>query len=561
MNKRQLPAHSKTALASFKWLLVSCSLAFSTEVVADTQNSALTPEAASFPEQQYIAAHKTTEAVSPIIRRDEQNNKKRHEARKALQREAIPVGMEGPALAAPTPPMTTQPTVPTKVAPRKINNQDDALHTLAAALAASPKEGNQTQTILMAAADHGDYLPAISWSLARKYWGLAKLLVENNPGRTPPWVHLSLALHNKDLDTIKSLLDHPADLPSKEMFQAEEDLGRPRQAQSLAIKALQMNPFDRELRRMYVDSLAHTASYAGVQGSWQSFNGLQLYGPELNARIHASPFWGIQIQSQNLWQNANSDTQLITTPRLQNRTDVGAFWDSRRWQGDLSAGEYRGLQNNWTSRLAVSWQMTSSTSISTRLAYHSQTFQSPALAVAGMANRAEIQVTQTLDSWTTNAALGWNQYLGQDGIQQGTDSYGELGAFWRSNLGPWEFHVGPFADYHALQRRAAPEGVIAQVLSTDARNMDSILPGSYADYGVRLQWGALEQDLHPGWTPNLQLSVYDNSRFGFQYQLNAGVSTAVLGPDRLSLDFSQGQGGNGLALNQRIFALNYRFYF
>ncbi|OCX69201.1 hypothetical protein A6M27_14765 [Acidithiobacillus thiooxidans] len=561
MNKHQLPAYLKIGLSSCQWLLVTGSLTFSMEALADTQNTALPPEPTAYPESRQMADQGANESISPVIRHAKQMNEKRREAREALEHEAIPVGMEGSTLAAPNLPVTTQPTAPSKITAHKINSQEDALHTLASALAASPKEGNQTQAILLAAADRGDYLPAISWSLAQKYWGLAEILVANNPGRTPPWVRLSLALHKKDLSTIQTLLDHPADLPPKEMFQAEEDLGRPRQAQALAIKALQVNPFDRELRRMYVDSLAHTASYAGIKGSWQSFNGLQLYGPELNARIHASPFWGIQIQSQNLWQHADSGTQLIDPPRLQNRTDLGIFWQHRRWQGDLSVGEYRGLQNNWTSKLAASWQMTSSTSLSTRLAYHSQTFQSPALAVAGMANRAEVQLAQTFNAWTANAALGWNQYLGQDGIQQGTDTYGELSAFWRSNLGPWEFHVGPFADYHALQRRAAPKGVIAQVLSTDARNMDSILPGSYADYGVRLQWGALEQNLHPGWMPNLQLSVYDNSRFGFQYQLNAGISTAVLGPDRLSLDFSQGQGGNGLALNQRIFALNYRFYF
>ncbi|MBE7564376.1 hypothetical protein H7F10_15915 [Acidithiobacillus sp. HP-6] len=136
MNKRQLPAHSKIALTSFKFLIASGSLVFSVKVLADTQMLSRPPK---------------------------------------------------------------QPTAPSKIAPQKINSQDDALHTLASALAASPKEGNQTQAILLAAADRGDYLPAISWSLAQKYWSLAEILVANNPGRTPPWVRLSLASHKKDL--------------------------------------------------------------------------------------------------------------------------------------------------------------------------------------------------------------------------------------------------------------------------------------------------------------------------------------------------------------------------
>lgn len=561
MNKTQRPLYSKI-VAFGKWLLATCAMAASVEALADTQNSLPAPGSLAIPEQHGNTGQNQIKPDLRVILRDQKLNQKHRADREALEHEAIPVGMEGSSLAAPSMPVSAkQSTAMPSTSPLRLQSQEDALHNLAEAIAASPQEGNQTRAILMTAAERGDYLPAISWSLSRRYWGLAEILVHNNPARTPPWALLSLALHKRDMKTIQSLIAHPADIPPKEMFQADQYLGRPLQAQTSAITALQINPFDRELRRMYIDSLSRTTSFVNIQGSWQSFNGLQVYGPQLSAHIHISPFWGILLQNENLWQNASPNTQLINPPRMQSRTNLGFFWRTRHWQGEVSAGEYRGLRNNLTGKLELNWQLTDNTNVSTILNYHSQTFQSPALAVAGMANRAQIQIAQTIHAWTANAALGWTQYLGQDGIQQGTDHYGELGAFWRSNLGPWELRVGPFADYHALQRRSGPEGVVAQVLAANDRNIQSVLPGSYADYGLRLQWGALNQALHPGWTPNLQISAYDNSRFGFQYQFNAGISTAVLGPDRLSLDFSQGQGGNGLSLNQQIFSMNYRFYF
>ncbi|MDD5470790.1 MAG: hypothetical protein PHP05_02585 [Sideroxydans sp.] len=533
----------------FSSLFALLTLASSSVAFADSVSGDLNPEAPPPAEK---------EIGKQAITQNELANRRQRVAREDLKHEAIPAGMEPISQAAPA-----LPAPKSNFGAQGIKNisRDNALSTLAAALASSPKEGSQTRSVLMAAARRGDLLPAISWSLSRRYWGLATLLVENNPDKIPHWVLLSLALHKQDLPAMQAQLKHPSDLPSRDLVQAEEALGHYHQAQALAIQSLQANPFDRDLRQMYMDSLRHTASYVGINGVWQSFNGLQLYGPQVSATIRFTPFWGIHINSENLWQESDDAAQLTFTPHFRNRTDMGFFWQGRRWQWDSSVGEYRGLRNNWTAKLSMNWQMTDSTNISSRFAYHSQTFQSPALAVAGMANRAAIQLAQTVDAWTANAALGWNQYLGQDGVQLGTDSYGELSAFWRSTLGPWTFHVGPFADYHALQRRNEATGLIAAVLAPDARNIDSILPGSYADYGLRLQWGVKDQELYAGWMPNLELSVYDNSRFGFQYQLNAGISTAVLGPDRLSLNLAQGQGGNGLALNQQIVDLNYRFYF
>ncbi|MGC9128931.1 MAG: hypothetical protein ACP5GA_09415, partial [Acidithiobacillus sp.] len=143
----------------------------------------------------------------------------------------------------------------------------------------------------------------------------------------------------------------------------------------------------------------------------------------------------------------------------------------------------------------------------------------------------------------------------------GSDLFGEASLLWRHGLGPWELQLGPFVDYHDLHRSSQLIGVVAQTLAPSARNINTVLPGSYGDVGIRLQWGQWERAIDSNWTPYLAVSVYDNSRFGMQYQLDTGVSTPVFGPDRLRIGFSQGQGGNGLAINQQIFKMGYRLYF
>ena len=178
-----------------------------------------------------------------------------------------------------------------------------------------------------------------------------------------------------------------------------------------------------------------------------------------------------------------------------------------------------------------------------------------------MVNRVDLQWAQRFGSWLGNIGGGWWQYQGQDGDALGSDRFAEVSMLWRHDLGPWEFQLGPFADYHNLTRVSELRGVLAAALQPAARTPDLVLPGSYADVGMRVQWGTWERAVASDWTPYLALSVYQNTRFGPQYQFDAGLSTSVFGPDRLRIGFAQGQGGNGLALNQRVVRIGYRYYF
>ena len=104
-------------------------------------------------------------------------------------------------------------------------------------------------------------------------------------------------------------------------------------------------------------------------------------------------------------------------------------------------------------------------------------------------------------------------------------------------------------------------GVLAGLLPPGTHGPDALLSGSYADAGVRLQWAAWRRGLGAAWTPYLTLSVYENTRYGPEYQLGAGISTPILGPDRLRIGFAQGQSDHALALTQRILKIGYRYYF
>ncbi|MEY2342362.1 hypothetical protein AB4090_09675 [Acidithiobacillus sp. IBUN Pt1247-S3] len=437
----------------------------------------------------------------------------------------------------------------------------DTLHTLADALAASPVGGNVTRSVLLTAARQGDFLPAISWSLAHGYWGLAQVLIANNPQPTPRWARLSLALHTHDSSALAHLLRHPQDLPARDRMQAQMDLGRYRQARRDALLVLQKGPFDRLLRRQYLEAVRESGSYVDLAGSWQSFNGLNLYGPRLRGRLAWSDRWSLIFDADALSQSASAASQLLRVPAWSSRDLLGLRWQDPRWQIEGLVGTYRGERSTVSGRFSLGWQATDNGELSANFDYHDRSLQSPALAVAGMTNRIDLQWAQRFGSWLGNITGGWSQYQGQDGKALGSDRYGEVSLLWRHSLGPWELQLGPFADYHNLTRVSQLQGVLADVMQPDARNPDLVLPGSYADVGLRMQWGAWQRSLASDWSPYFALSVYENTRFGPQYQVDAGVSTAVFGPDRLRIGFAQGQGGNGLALNQRMVRVGYRFYF
>ena len=436
-----------------------------------------------------------------------------------------------------------------------------ALHDLAASLAATPSAGNFTRGTLLAAARCGDYLPALSWSLAQGYWRLAQRLITGNPRPTPRWIRLSLALHRRDLTELASLLRRPAGLAPVDRLQAQMDLGLYGQARRDALRALRSDPWDRVLRREYLRAIRRSASYLDLQASWRSFDGLNLYGPRLAARLSLADHWGLLVRADTLARQMTANTPLRAGSALSSRAMVGLFWRIARWRIRAQVGQYTALRSNIAARLAASWRVTTRAELSATADYHARSFESPALALGGMVDRAGLQWTQRLGAWTGSVGLGWKRYLGQDGIPLGRDQYLAAAAMWGHALGPWELQVGPFADYHAMTRRRTVTGVLSALLPPGEHAPGLLLSGSYADAGLRLQWAAWRRALGAAWTPYLTLSVYENTRYGAEYQLGAGISTPILGPDRLRIGFAQGQSENGLALTQQIVKIGYRYYF
>lgn len=473
---------------------------------------------------------------------------------------APPAGIEVPRGASASAP--TQCTLPGVAPPLKSDpSAVRALHDLAASLASTPSEGNFTRGTLFAAARCGDYLPALSWSLAQGYWRLAQRLITGNPRPTPRWVRLSLALHRRDLTELARLLHRPAGLAPVDRLQAQMDLGLYGQARRDALQALRSDPRDRALRREYLRAVRRSASYLDLQASWRSFDGLNLYGPRLAARLSVADHWGLLLRADTLERQTATHARLMAGSAVSSHAMVGFFWRIPRWRIRVQVGQYTALRNNIAARLAASWRVTTRAELSAAADYHARSFESPALALGGMVDRAGLQWTQRLGAWTGSVGLGWKRYQGQDGIALGQDHYLAAAAMWGHALGPWELQVGPFADYHAMTRRRTVTGVLSALLPPGEHDPGLLLSGSYADAGLRLQWAAWRRALGAAWTPYLTLSAYENTRYGAEYQLGAGISTPILGPDRLRIGFAQGQSENGLALTQQIVKIGYRYYF
>ncbi len=438
---------------------------------------------------------------------------------------------------------------------------DDPLHMLAESLSSAPNLGEATRNIVLTNAQHGDFLPAISWALAQGYWGLAQLLIQNNPKPTPAWARLSLALHRHDLPEMQRLLAHPERLPVRDRLQAQLDLGQYFPGRRDALAAMEVDPYDRRLRREYLQAVRESASYLDSAGVWENFNGLTLTGPSVHGRIALGNAWGIRLSVDALHQSAATSAQLLAVPAWSVRELLGLYWHSPQGKIQGEVGNYQGLRSNISLQLKARWQLSNSTELAAGARYHDRSTQSAVMAVAGMTNGFQVQGTKQIGAWTASMGAGWRQYQGQDGYDLGSDTFVESSVLWRQGLGPWELQMGPFVDYHAMARSGDLQGVVRQTLAPAVRTIDTVLPGSYTDFGARLQWGQMEPAIASDWTPYVALSVYDNTRFGLQYQLNAGLSTPVFGPDRFRIGFAQGQGGNGLAINQRMVEMGYRYYF
>ena len=453
------------------------------------------------------------------------------------------------------PPVLVTSLEPATAAPR------DPLFLLARALSAAPTGGNSTLRIMLAAARKGYYLPAISWSMAQEHWDLARALIRTDPQPVPDWVRLSLALQDHDLSALAALVAHPHRLPSHDLVSAYVMLGDYDRAQYWAFQRLQDHPRDHHLRQQYLEVVSYNASAITLGTNWLSFSGLQRYATILNGKIFIGPNWGLLLRSDYNGQTAGAASFLTGIPAGEQSAEAGFFLKSPLWQIRAFMGQRDAMRHFLTGDFSGEYSLGDGFSIRSRLGLHQRATQSPALTVAGMKDDVQIQFDHSNTDWSESLYAGWTQYEGQDGIPVGTSRFGGVSVNWHHHWGSWGYTIGPFADVYNVHRAVNVTGLLAQILLSPGRDISNVLAGSYADYGLHFSLGSAEPTLNFRWTPYLAVSVYNNTLFGFQYQFSAGLRTPIWGPDVLSLSYSQGQGGNALALNQREVNLSYTYYF
>jgi hypothetical protein len=471
----------------------------------------------------------------------------------------LPVAASAAKLSSTGAPM--KPPVPVTSREPAIAASRDPLLLLARALSAAPTGGDSTLRVVLAAARKGYYLPAISWSLAQEHWGLARALIRTDPQPVPDWVRLSIALHDHDLSALAVLVAHPHRLPSHGLIRAYVMLGNYDRAQYWAFQRLQDHPRDHRLRQQYLEVVSYNASAVTLGTNWLSFSGLQRYATILNGKIFIGPNWGLLLRSDYNWQTADAASFLTGIPAGEQSAEVGFFLKSPLWQIRAFVGQRDAMRHFLTGDFSGEYSLGDGFSIRSRLGLHQRATQSPALTVAGMKDDARIQLDHSNTDWSESLYAGWTRYEGQDGIPVGTSRFGGVSVNWHHNWGSWGYTIGPFVDVYNVHRAANVTGLLAQVLRLPGRDISNVLAGNYADYGLHFSLGSAKPALNFQWTPYLSVSVYNNTLFGFQYQFSAGLRTAIWGPDALSLSYSQGQGGNALALNQREVNLSYTYYF
>lgn len=436
-----------------------------------------------------------------------------------------------------------------------------SLQILARALSAAPKGGNLTSRVLLRDAEEGDYLPAITWAMANGYWTLAQTLIHENQKKLPAWVRLSMALHQHDLVSLTALLKHPESLPPSDLVSAYSMLDDWPRAQYWAFRRLQDNPRSRNLREQYLDAVKHTASYANIKENILRFSGLQRNSSNLSGRIFVSNNWGILLSDQYTWQSADTQSMLQNTPTIDQSADAGLFYQQKRWSLSGLLGTRSADRNFMVGKITGKITLPLNLSVQSQIAWHQQSTQSPAMAVAGMKNIADIQIDHSNTFWSESLSASRIRYLGQDEVPVGTDWTAGTSLHWLGRWHDWHYSVGPFASIHSITRNKSISGVLAEVLPSVDTTVDNLLAGSYADYGLNFMLNSSIPTLSAHWIPYLAISVYNNTLFGIQYQVGAGIRTPIIGPDQLTIVYSQGQGGNGLALNQQQLDISYTYYF
>jgi polysaccharide biosynthesis protein PelB len=410
---------------------------------------------------------------------------------------------------------------------------------------------------------------ALSYFLSGEQTELAKAWLISNYAsalQRPSWAELNIALAQKDEATLIRLLDTVADwLPKFDRIEALHQTKQLATAQSLAYQLAEQRPDSVEANQRLTQLLDEQSSSARLFWANGNQSSVRYKGPRLEANFRISPTLAIETRASSSTLHNSDPNFPIALSNRESETEFGLRWlrDSGRITTSVlsrsSLTDSTGLRVDWKESFESKYNIQAS------LQWRAPTSETQGLRVYGYSNelkssaRYEISKREYVSGQVALTQFGLD---GQGAIARGLTMNAEAGHLVRIDYPDITARISVARGRYVENARFS-SAASAFLSGNAATNRGIFLPGNSSSFNAQLGLGASGKDRNHGGglTPFAQVALSYDSLVGAGYNAAFGISTSVVGNDRLFI------GGNFISSTpanpraSREFSAGYRLQF
>lgn len=383
---------------------------------------------------------------------------------------------------------------------------------------------------------------ALGWALSQEANDLARawLLQQYTRRMTrPAYAEISIALAERDLQTLNRLLDDTPDrIPLYNRIDANVMTDRLGEAQRLSFEGLTTAPDDEQLHERVQETLLTNAQALEPRETWFKQAPLTYFESSAAAGIRLTDHYSMLVRATQRNQRSTDDTQLTGVPAQDRQVDWISQYQTQNTQWKGTVGWRQGLGSLYAFRLDGLLGQVGPVGTELSIGRNQPANETPQLRVGGVKDLFSIGNNWRLtQNEYVRARVEGDRFYGQDRSFLGSGMVfdGEIGHRFRVEYPDYTIRVvGTVARYNAtgtvspLMARLLPSGAAADV--------DQIMPRSFNQFGMLFGFGTDYLDRYTrAWRPFMDAGMLHDNREGWGVQAQLGVAGSVFGNDHLAL--------------------------
>lgn len=408
----------------------------------------------------------------------------------------------------------------------------------------------------------------LSWLLSRessdaaRAWLLSRYATQLT---RPGWARLAVALDAGDRQTLAALMDELPDwLPRAEQAEAMRRTGREAAAQTLAWTLHDERPALDDAHRRVVETLLPDAPVASAELAGGQIGTLALQSARVQARRSVRPGLTVGALVELDRQRAKDPAQLADVPEDAARVAATVAWKGDAVRADAELSAYASVRDRVGLRLALRGAPEADRGPSVTIGLRQVATESAPLRVAGMKDVLDLRWTQPLTGRDRIVAgVSPTRLLSQDGSTLGTGTVWSLEAAHRLRLEYPDVTLKALATVSDWRARPVADGAVApRVPASVGDPTAAVIPAASSEVAAGVSIGdSVAQTYSRALRPFAEALLRANSVTGAGWSLRAGLTTSLLGTDRLSAFLGFLSPTPGLPDGVRLFGIAYHLPF